>query len=135
MATSPKPIARIYGYGSSSGYTSNNGNYVTPSGIVDSRPCMHCFDYREPGMTTVIYGDVRKGFLPAGSYQFTQEGTVVDEKSGFPMTKGNLLARTHGPIMGATMGSCTPYAVQSSKLNFAGSFSPIPSPQSRGCYV
>jgi hypothetical protein len=99
--------------------------------------CMSCFDMREPSFNTIIYGDQRKGFLPAGSYGFTQEGTVVDliRANGFPLQKGDLLARTKGPDVGATMGACVPRAVQSGLLNFAGTFNPIPSARSRGCYL
>ena len=67
--------------------------------------CMNCFDMREPSFNTVIYGDQRKGFLPAGSYGFTQEGTVVDllRANGFPLQKGALVARTNGPIVGLSL--------------------------------
>lgn len=99
--------------------------------------CMSCYDMREPSYNTIIYGDQRKGFLPGGSYGFNQEGTVVDllRANGFPLQKGALVARTKGPDVGATMGSCVPRAVQSGTLNFAGSFNPIPSLRSRGCYL
>lgn len=152
-----QPVARIYGYGPSTGYASFSGNYgrstvhhqthyptdatdgqlATAEGMEDSQPCMRCFDMREPSLNTVVYGDQRKGFLPAGSYNFTQEGTVVDmlHSNGFPLQKGSLLARTTGPIVGVTMSSCVARAVQSSKLNYAGDFNPIPSSKSRGCYV
>jgi hypothetical protein len=154
-------IAKIYGYGPATGYASYNdkyepntnvrshyptvsaiesgaaGQFATSKGMEDSQPCMRCFGMREPSFNTVIYGDTRKGYLPAGSYNFTQEGTVVDtlHGNGFPMQKESLLARTSGPIFGATMGSCVPRSSQSSKLNYAGDFSPIPSSKSRGCYL
>ena len=149
-------VARIYGYGPATGYASYNGSYgpavhdrthyptaatadqyATAEGMEDSRPCMRCFDMREPSFNTVIYGDTRKGFLPAGSYNFTQEGTVVDvlNTNGFPLAKGSLLARTNGPLVGATMGSCVARASQSSVLNYAGDFNPIPSAKARGCYL
>lgn len=154
-------IAKIYGYGPATGYATYGGGYepgvharahyptasaiesgaanqfATSEGMEDSQPCMRCYDMREPSFNTVIYGDTRKGFLPAGSYNFTQEGTVVDtlHGNGFPMQKGSLLARTTGPVVGATMGSCVNRAVQSSKLNYAGDFNPIPSSKARGCYL
>ena len=179
-------VARIYGYGPSTGYASFSGNYgpaaacgastgghapagsedvmglrpvvgsnfsihppthhptdatagqfASAEGMEDSRPCMHCFGMREPSFNTVIYGDTRKGFLPAGSYGFSQEGTVVDmlHSNGFPLQKGALLARTTGPIVGVTMGSCVSRASQSSILNYAGDFNPIPSSKARGCYI
>lgn len=155
-SASTQPVARIYGYGPSTGYASYNGSYgpsvhdsahyaststedkfVSAEGMEDSRPCMRCFGMREPSFNTVIYGDTRKGFLPAGSYGFTQEGTVVDllHSNGFPLQKGSLLARTTGPIIGATMGSCVSRSVQSSILNYAGDFNPIPSSKARGCYI
>jgi len=180
-----QPVARIYGYGPSTGYASFSGNYgpaaggastggastgghapagsedvmglrpvvgsnssihptsatagqfASAEGMEDSRPCMRCFDMREPSFNTVIYGDTRKGFLPAGSYGFSQEGTVVDllHSNGFPLQKGSLLARTTGPIVGVTMSSCVTRASQSSILNYAGSFNPIPSSKARGCYA
>ena len=130
-----KPVARVYGYGMSTGYATANGTYATPTGISNSTPCMQCFDAREPSMTTVIYGDTRKGYLPAGSYYFTQEGAVVDANTGFPMSPNSLFATCSGPIYGATMGSCVARASQSSILNYTGSFNPIPSSHSRGCYV
>ena len=130
-------VGRIYGYGMSSGFTYPSGRFdITSIGDGgDPQSCMKCFTFQEPSMTTVIYGDTRKGYLPAGSYNFTQEGTVVDSQTGFPMDKDSLFARTTGPIYGATMGSCVPRAVQSSQLNLAGTFSPIPGPNSRGCYI
>lgn len=122
-----RPIAGLY-----------NGSI--PKGAIiavspDASPCMKCFDFREPNFNTVIYGDTRKGFLPAGSYNFTQEGRVVNAISGMPLDKNSLFARTDGPIMGPTMGACVSRAVQSPILNHAGSFNPIPSAKSRGCYV
>jgi hypothetical protein len=153
--------AKIYGYGPATGYASYSENYdpsmnararyptasavesdaesqfATSDNMENSQPCMRCFGMREPSFNTVIYGDTRKGYLPAGSYNFTQEGTVVDmlHGNGFPMQKGSLLARTTGPSFGITMGACVPRSSQSSKLNYAGDFNPIPSSKSRGCYL
>ena len=153
--------AKIYGYGPSTGYTSYSGKYdpgmdfraryptasaiesetagqnATSDGTGNPQSCMRCFGMREPSFNTVIYGDTRKGYLPAGSYNFTQEGTVVDmlHGNGFPMQKGSLLARTTGPVFGATMGACVPRSSQSSKLNYAGDFNPIPSSKARGCHL
>jgi hypothetical protein len=94
-----------------------------------------CYDHREPSYNTVVYGDTLKGFLPAGSYDFTREGTVVSTCTGRPLPEGSLWARTDGPIVGVTMGACVPRAVQSSQLNKAGWFNPIPSSLARKCYA
>jgi hypothetical protein len=127
---------KIYGYGASTGYATAKGNYSTVANSTQiNQSCMSCFDTREPSMTTILYGDSRRGFLPAGSYNFTQEGAVVDVNNGFPLSKDSLFAQCSGPIYGATMGSCVPRSVQSKVLNQSGGFNPIPSSQSRGCYI
>lgn len=100
-----------------------------------SSSCMQCFDHRVPSMTTVVRGDTRKGYLPAGSYGFTQEGAVVDLTTGAPHKATALNVRVTGPVYGATMGSAVPRASQSYLNNLAGFFNPLPSAQSRGCYV
>ena len=137
LKTLPKAKNRIYGYGASTGYATANDTYDMNSSQspTENRPCMSCFDTREPSMTTILYGDSRRGYLPAGSYNFTQEGAVVDVSTGFPLRKDSLFATCSGPQYGATMGSCVPRAVQSIVLNQSGGFNPIPSPQSRGCYL
>lgn len=93
-----------------------------------------CYDQREPSFNTVVYGDTIKGYLPAGSYDFTREGTVVSSCNGKPIPPDSLWARTNGPIYGATMGSCVPRSVQSSRLNYAGWFNPLSSSLARKCY-
>ena len=130
-----KHKSRIYGYGASTGYASSTGAYNSASGVNHDKSCMSCFDVREPSMTTVLYGDSHRGYLPAGSYNFTQEGAVVDVNTGFPLSTNSLFANCSGSIYGATMGSCVPRAVQSRVINQSGNFNYIPSPQSRGCFV
>ena len=95
-----------------------------------------CYDHREPSYNTVIYGDTIKGFLPAGSYDFTENGTVINSCNGEVVPKNSLFARTAGPIMGITMGSCVPRGSQSAVLNFnSGLFNALPSTLARKCFV
>lgn len=94
-----------------------------------------CYDQRFPSYNTVIYGDTIKGFLPAGSYDFTQEGTVVSSCNGRPLPQGSLFARTNGPIYGPTLGACVPRSVQSGLLDKAGWFNPLPSTLNRKCFA
>lgn len=131
-------MGHLYGHGPfTSARAYRNGPSGTGEGAGDPLPqaCLQCPDHREPSLNTVIYGDTRKGYLPAGTYGFTQEGAVVDSITGRMLGPNALLARTQGPRYGATMGACVPRAVQSSLMNQAGWFSPIPSTLSRGCYL
>lgn len=99
-----------------------------------------CFDTRFPNENTVIYGTSNgysniQGFLPAGSYGFTDNGYVVNSCSGIPIPVNSLFSRTSGPIYGATMGSCVARGVTSSILDFhSGEFSPLPSTLARKCF-
>ena len=129
--TSTPPLAMGHIYGSGPFRNTNPGI----SAANTQTNCLQCPDHRIPSLNTVIYGDTRKGYLPAGSYGFTQEGAVINATTGLPLGKNDLLARTQGPIYGATMGSCVPRASQSRLLDRTGWFSPVPSPLSRGCYI
>ena len=98
-------------------------------------PALHCcFDQREPNYNTVIYPDTMQGFLPAGAYGFTENGTVISSCTGTPIPQNSLYARTNGPILGATVGACVPHAVQSYTLNKAGLFNVLPSTLARKCF-
>lgn len=96
---------------------------------------MCCYDFRTPEYNTVLYGDNRKGVLPAGAWEFKENGTVINSCNGLPMDNNSLFARTSGPIYGVTMGACTTVPIQSIVLNQAGSFSPLPSTMARKCFV
>lgn len=93
-----------------------------------------CYDQREPNYNTVIYPDTVRGFLPAGAYGFTENGTVVSSCTGTPIPTNSLYTRTSGPILGATVGACVPRAVQSYTLNQAGLFNVLPSTMARKCF-
>ena len=103
---------------------------VSPSG--SSQHC--CYDQREPSYNTVIYPGTVQGFLPAGSYGFTANGSVISSCTGTPIPTNSLYARTAGPIIGATMGSCVPRAVSSSIIDKTGLFNVLPSTMARKCF-
>lgn len=108
------------------------------AGPMDNEPysCDTCYDFREPSYQTVQYGDGSiKGFLPAGAYNFLQNGAVVSSCTGELIPTPSLYARTNGPIIGATIGSCSARASQSSILNKAGAFNPLPSTLARKCFL
>jgi len=93
-----------------------------------------CFDHRFPNENTIIYPDTIQGFLPAGAYGFTENGSVISSCTGTPIPLNSLFTRTDGPIMGATLGACFPHATQSSILNQAGLFNVLPSTLARRCF-
>lgn len=94
-----------------------------------------CYDVRMPSYNTVIYGDSRKGFLPAGSWNFTREGTVINACNGVPLSHDSLYARTNGPIYGVTMSSCVNRASESKLMNLVGQFNVLPSTMARKCFL
>ena len=93
-----------------------------------------CFDQRFPNENTVLYPDTMQGFLPAGAYAFTENGSVISSCTGTPIPTNSLYTRTDGPIIGATLGSCFPHAAQSHILDRAGIFNVLPSTLARKCF-
>jgi len=115
--------------------TSNPNVFINPSSKQEESYKTCCWDHREPAFNTVVYGDTIKGFLPAGSYNFTSEGRVTSSCTGEPLTESALYARTAGPKFGVTMGACVPTGSQSGILNYTGLFNPLQSTLSRRCYT
>ena len=99
----------------------------------------NCYDHRYPSYNTVSPDPfARQGFLPAGAYSMTKNGSVFDYCTQREYNPADLYIRTAGPKMGVTMGSCLPRAVQSSVNDTAGSFTPfgvMGGAPIRGCYL
>jgi hypothetical protein len=106
--------------------------------------CQACFDHRYPSYNTINLDNVagqtlpsRRGYLPAGSYQFSKEGAVFDYCNGNTLQGPVKFFTTGGPRYGVTMGACVPRAVQSSLIDKTGGFTTysVFGAPTRGCYL
>lgn len=84
-----------------------------------------CPDHRLPSYFTFSScPQTRQGFLPAGAYGFSREGSVWDDCDHKYESGDQLIFKVNGPKYGPTMGSCFPRGTFSNVNNYAATFTP-----------